>query len=533
MKKIFKKVATIAGSALMIGATVGMAAAAAFPAPFVQNGNADVAIVYGANAASTDTVGAFNIQTDLASELAAQTASGSNSGSTVSGGDFVQIAKSTDSFNLGNNLNSFYTSIDGDELKSVLADGVYLNDDNDEFDYNQEVVLGSMNLTHFTDNDFNDEEPVIGFNMAGGSTILNYTLDFTPSNAEGGATDWNLLEGTTIEMLGKEYYVLSASNASTPYLHLLDSADDAIIAEGESVTVAGKEVSINFISSSEVILNVDGETTNGLGETDTQKLADGSYVGIKDILFTSKDTGISKVEFSVGSGKIELVHGEEVQVNGDDVSDIEEYEDYVLNSYVTRAGTDNADLDKFTIEWKLRSGNAGDTWLAFDTDSKELVMPVFNNIKLSLGNFITEAQEVTSIDPDGDDSFTLDTVVTDGEVSLNLLYANSTGTGFAGIGESATQQLVTNATSDPIINWNENSSYFVATWVDGDDHESYVLEVSEIDDTVPDNNATTIKSIASGSNEAITIDIDESDEIGQITFTLDAASETAETATTA
>jgi len=49
-----KKIGALIGSLVMIGATAGMAAAANFPAPFVVGGGADVALVYGADAAISD-----------------------------------------------------------------------------------------------------------------------------------------------------------------------------------------------------------------------------------------------------------------------------------------------------------------------------------------------------------------------------------------------------------------------------------------------------------------------------------------------
>ena len=49
--KILKKISTVLGSVLMIGATMGMAAAASFPAPFIAGGAADAAIVVGDAAA--------------------------------------------------------------------------------------------------------------------------------------------------------------------------------------------------------------------------------------------------------------------------------------------------------------------------------------------------------------------------------------------------------------------------------------------------------------------------------------------------
>ncbi|PJE81848.1 hypothetical protein COU58_00280, partial [Candidatus Pacearchaeota archaeon CG10_big_fil_rev_8_21_14_0_10_32_42] len=68
MKFNFKKISAVLGSFAMVGATLGFAAAAAYPAPFVQSGSANVAIVYGTGqgVSSLDMVQAQNIKTSLA-----------------------------------------------------------------------------------------------------------------------------------------------------------------------------------------------------------------------------------------------------------------------------------------------------------------------------------------------------------------------------------------------------------------------------------------------------------------------------------
>lgn len=50
MRINFKKVSAIATSALMVGMTMGVAAAANYPNPFVVSGSANVAVVYGTSA---------------------------------------------------------------------------------------------------------------------------------------------------------------------------------------------------------------------------------------------------------------------------------------------------------------------------------------------------------------------------------------------------------------------------------------------------------------------------------------------------
>ena len=94
MRLNFKKVSAIAVSALMVGMTMGVAAAANYPNPFVVSGNANVAIVYGTGAgvSSLDLVQAGNIESNLQSYMAST--SGSTGGS-VSGEAVALFGSST------------------------------------------------------------------------------------------------------------------------------------------------------------------------------------------------------------------------------------------------------------------------------------------------------------------------------------------------------------------------------------------------------------------------------------------------------
>ena len=74
MKFNFRKISAMAASALVAGMSIGVAAAANYPAPFVQGGAANVAIVYGTGSgvSNLDLVQAGNIQSNLQSQMAQQ-----------------------------------------------------------------------------------------------------------------------------------------------------------------------------------------------------------------------------------------------------------------------------------------------------------------------------------------------------------------------------------------------------------------------------------------------------------------------------
>src|SRR3989338_3277747 len=93
MKLNFRKISAIASSALMLGMTAGIAAAASWPAPFVVGGTPNVAIVYGSGAAFSDQTAAQSLSTSLGSFVSGST-------STATGGDSIVLSKSSDKVNL-------------------------------------------------------------------------------------------------------------------------------------------------------------------------------------------------------------------------------------------------------------------------------------------------------------------------------------------------------------------------------------------------------------------------------------------------
>lgn len=459
MRLNFRKISALASSVLMLGMTAGLAAAANYPAPFVVGGSADVAIVYGSGAALSDSTAAGSIATSLSGFVTGST-------STATGGDSILIEKTSDHFNLGNDAATvFVSAVDDDDLASLLADGTYTDDDNTEYDYTQKVNLGSnLDLTHFSDTDYDDligaddNTPTIGIQLAGSAHVLNYTLDFTTHPDYNAAT----LETTNMKLMGRDYYVLDVINGTTNKTTFLDSANSAMITEGVTSTVAGRSVDINYISSTEVRLDVDGQITNSLAEGATYKLTDGTYVGVKDILYDSKEAGISKVEISIGTGKLEVSHGAAVELNDESIEEIV--------GFLTQDSSEQ--LDKITLMWTTDDEE-------FITPANELLMPAFGALKLSMGPHTFPAQEEATIDG-GSSTIELETTIKDGSVKIPLLGANSTGE-FATIGKDASNKLFTsNATSGMWFNETSGDKYMVLSWNSTAEAESYYIRADVV-----------------------------------------------------
>jgi len=452
MKFNIRKISAIGASILMAGLTMGTAMAANYPAPFVSGGSANVAIVHGSGTGVSvlDAVEAGNIQANLAA--------GVTSGGTVSlvGGESYKFEKVSTKFNLGDTITGVIASaIDDDELPILLGDGKYTDNDNDEIDYTQKITMAASTLTMFEDNDYKEDTPSIGFKITSGATVLTYQLAFSDSLL------MSDMPTTELPIMGKDYYVLS--NTSTT-LTLLDSAEEAILAEGETATIAGKTVTLDFISSTEVKLSVDGEVTNSLIETNTFKLKDGSYIGIKDITAQDYQGGIKKVEFSIGTGKLKLTDANvEVQINDVIISGLES--DFDLTGDV---------LSNIELTWKADE----DLFIAEDS---AITMPGFKVVSMSFGGLNYPAEEIIEVQQGGDLYATLENFpLKDGAADINFLYATASGT-FAGFGKDATNQLLTAASgANATFNGDNTHDYFVASWSDSLDAESYLMRFNNI-----------------------------------------------------
>ena len=504
MKKIFRKAVTVLGSTVLIGATVAMAAAASYPEPFTSN----AAIVVGANAAPSDNIAASSI----ASNLDANAVGGAV---TITDGDSYKFEKSSTKFHLGDSFTTLRTNLNDEHLTTLLADGKYTDDDNDEFDYSQKIVMSSTpTLALFEDSDYKDDIPTIGFRTASSAAILNYTLTFSDTPL------FSDLKTTTLPLMGKEYYVLDNGTSivdGAKKLTLLDAAADAIVAEGESTTISagGKTytISIEFVDSDSAKLNVNGEITNDIEESQTYKLDDGSYLGMKEILYSAKDTGISKVEFSIGSGKLILTDTSEVELNEETITG--------LTAYI---GNSTTKLSSITLEWK------GDDEL-FITEDNSVTMPGFGAVSLSYTGINYPAEEEIKIDVSNNE-FTLSNFpLDDGTADIQLYYINETSGNFSGYGKDSTNQLLISSGSSILYNADDVHEYFIASWNDTTDSASYLMRATSFITESSTVNKTTIQYKKDGSWVDAKTKAQPLDEVtlGDLTLTVGAIDKNAKT----
>jgi len=500
MKFNFRKISAIASSVLMIGASAGMAAAAAYPAPFVSGGAANVAVVYGTGSGvdQLDFVQAANIQSNLQSYM---TGSTTTSSSSVTGGDSVLIGKSSDNLNINDTWSEVFTgTITDDNLKTLLADDTYIASDNDEFDYEQKISIGSPELKHFRDSDYeslaglSERTPTIGFKISSNTYIMNYTIEFLEDiSSDVVSSRMDDIEGSDIPLMGKKYYVSQLDNDTTNNAYfgkmiLLDAATVGNVQEGETTTVSGHEVSIDWIDPDEVIFSVDGVRAPASGKLqkgNSYKLSDGSYIGVRDISARDVSGTLGSASFSIGTGKIEFPsHGADIKMNDETINGVKGY---------IHEATGNK-VDKIVIEWKTDDEE-------FLAPGQDLVMPGFKALKFSMNDLIRNEEEKITVEKDSDTTVRLKMPFEKGDVEFNILYANASGE-FTGIGKSATERLATTNSSSLFFyeksSGNDFHDYFVATYNISKEGESYLLRASVTQDTTAARNETTIQSYENG-----------------------------------
>jgi len=513
MRFNFRKIASVIASAVMLGSTAGMAAAANYPAPYVQGGIADVAIVVGANAAASDSVAASDISSDLADVYSSQTATGGEV--TTSGGDSVKIEKSSNKLNINEPLTDVRsTKITDNDMPNFLADGTYRSDDNVDYDYEQSLSLTyspSLKVTHFSDNDYKDKEPSLGIHLAKSTIIMNYTLDFKTNvksdvDTTGSYNALEDMEDTEITMMGVKYTLLNAYNRTSgdKKFVLMGGAvkDNINLNEQKVYTVGGKTytVTLTYVDSDELKFEVNGETTPKLKKGDTYKLADGTQLGVTEVLYQALSGGVMRGEFTLGANKLEITGSSDgdgvpvkIKLNDDDVDDVW--------GYITTASVsdDKQVIDKIDLVWKVKDEQ-------FITPEQSLTMPGFETVTLSMGDMTFPAEEKVKVYNSGQTVY-LKTTIKDGEIDLPILYGNKTT--FTNISEDENDNfLVTDGNTSHIrINANDRSIifndsagdlYFVVSWNDTTSAESYLLTVDSITQDSNNENKTTIKNVVTG-----------------------------------
>ncbi len=313
----YKKIASVLASAIMLSSTIGFAAAANYPAPFVSGGTAHGAVIVGANAAITDWSAAIDVSQKL---NALVTTSSSSTGSTASGGDSVNLATSARKLYYGDTLNVARTAISNSDLPNVLTDNKFTDLSGTQYSYTQTIVPGPATITFGTSGgDLSDPVLYIDGGNSGALTagwLYNYTLTFSKNV---NVSDSVNVQGQKIKMLGVDYVIGSGSTNSTLYLY--GSGETVVVKGGEEskVTIAGTEHTVELVTTSSTTagtIKVDGVSKSVI-EGSPYAFAGNLNIFVKDIIHPAYAGDIRQAELIIGSNTLVVTNGATVKQGAD------------------------------------------------------------------------------------------------------------------------------------------------------------------------------------------------------------------------
>jgi len=396
----FKKISAIAGTGLMIGMTMGVAAAANYPAPFVSGGVSDVAIVYGTGSGVSilDAVEGGSIQSNLQSFMSgkAGTSLGSVSGEAValfSGGTKLYI---------NSTLNSVRTVVSKADLPTVLADQSFSG--NVDATISSSIQIGSNPRITFEKQPTSNDDPQLGLKTSTTNTLPMYNLTATFSKAVN-FTD-SATKGQVLTLFGMPFTVGSATDATNLVLlksatkldlRLDVSSSSATNADSsQSVTVAGKTYTVTLVSGTSTSSTIKVTDSTGSSATQTVNTAASKKIQGLTVAIQSSTSAGNLVTASIiaGSDKVTLQDGGNVLI-GDSSSVVD-------GTIVSFNGGNTGAITKLTFG--MIAPNS-------DSDSinvgKSYTDPVFGTVKLSFSGVnideASTARDKIAVTNNGDD----------------------------------------------------------------------------------------------------------------------------------
>jgi hypothetical protein len=311
----FKKIASVLTSAVMLSSTIGFAAAASYPQPFVTSGLADAAVVYGANAAISDVTSAIDVQQKLGALATSGTA-------TVGGavtGEAAQLFTGGTKIYINDSLNAVKSVLTKTDLPTVLKAESFSG--NVDASITHTIDLGSNPRVTFKRQPTSSDDPNLALQTS--TTQANYIYNATATFSKNINFTHPDSEGSSIRLFGMDFTIGSATDSDT--LVLLKSATKLNLDSDNpaaDVTVAGKTYTVELISASDTAATV--KVTDSSGASDSKEIneaASKKIQGITVAVITADETNL-KLSASIiaGSDKITLEDNVAVKIGEEDTS---------------------------------------------------------------------------------------------------------------------------------------------------------------------------------------------------------------------
>ncbi len=455
VKRMVKRLFAVGTGVAMLGATAMGALAADlgnYPGMFVSDGTFDGYLVVGENAKPIDNLA----MTDIATSMKVASTTGTTT--TTIEGDAWEVESGTDKMefteSIGPSGGGVVDFMDNDDL-AALADGS-LKNSLGTFKYEQFIHFDKpvVNITYEEDE---DDVTALFLKVLTGQPFARYELDFLEAaESDIDSSDSYELDdfkGKTITFLGKTFNIVSAlsdlGGDKVSMILMAGSVADSLL-EGETKTYdissIEYEVALSFTDSNDrAKFTVNGETTNLMEEGETFTLADGTVLGLSEVLYQNYAGGIHSADFYLGADKITIeddaintsTSTDQLKVNAETIDG--------ADIWITGANLDNADsatedgkLEIDSIEINMTSQDdyfigVGETLLGQpELDEKDLVFT--QNWDLRFEGMADVATSMISVkDKSGEKAYELTFTNTAGnEIKVPIAYATAATSARAG-----------------------------------------------------------------------------------------------------
>ncbi len=537
-QKAIKRIVALGTGATMLGATLAGAMAADlsnYPAPFIKDGKFNGVMVVGDKAAAEDVIGVSDIAISLQAAAVKKAASSGSSGLAVEGDAW--LVRTSNKLELSEQLvtgssletmRNVTTFIDDGELKALAAGEITNN--KVTAPYNQYLYLLGPDADRNVDTGYvvyteNDADTTADFlYFKSGRHIGRYLLEFTTQlesdvdDSAGSASTTGLFltdyQDVDLPLFGKKYTIVTAKRVTTSgssvILTLMGGAQKDSLIEGNTKTynIGGKdyEVTLNFVDSDEAQFVINGQQTRKMKDGDTDKLSDGTTVGVTDVLYQDYAGGIHSATFFVGAQKLELKDSNITDTSSS--TNLKVDDDTIDDASVTIEGSD--DNSNFKISRISVNMTADDNFfvpaggkLSANPDLDEPQVLFTNNWDIEYKGLSKEATEEIRLKTSGNTEYDLEFVDGDGhKVNVPIAKVGATANEFklGEVGKPFINIEVPNAT---LI---KKDSYLVVTDTSRKrgERKTYILQYKGADKSTADSPKIKFKDLGSSDTIEVT-----------------------------
>lgn len=424
MRFNFRKISALATSALMLGMSAGIAAAATYPSPFVVGGSANAAIVYGTGTgvSTLDLVESGNIQANLQSYM------GTGTGTSVStSGEIVSLDTSGTRIWLNTSLNTAGGTLTEDDLPTVLADSTFSGnvDANliSTITFPGGAAAGGENSGKviYAKQPKSSYDPTFGISLGSSETsnpLYNISVTFKAINFSHSDS-----EGESITLFGKDYVISTATDETD--LVLFSSSEEITLTKSgaedpsTTVTVGGADYTVKLLNGDSTSATVDVNGASKDITEGTSKKISGIDVAVKTV--TSSDVAGITATLLIGAEKLTFTDGGTVTKGSDD--------DPVDGTFAYLSGTNTRETGDCTAlaVAVYRPSNSDDAISA----GSEFVDPVFGSFKVDFAGMSSPeadaARDIITVATSGDKTVTLELTNDDGDSGMFDFAHNESG----------------------------------------------------------------------------------------------------------